>query len=79
MTLGGPIIKNKLFFFVNYENTNKTYPNLNGYRQSGSRVNPDEADDVMQKIKDMAQRQGLSYDGTFANPDIYTKSNKFGC
>ena len=78
MTLGGPIIKNKLFFFVNYENTNKTYPNLNGYRQSGSRVNPDEADDVMQKIKDMAQRQGLSYDGTFANPDIYTKSNKFG-
>ena len=32
----------------------------------------------MQKIKDMAQRQGLSYDGTFANPDIYTKSNKFG-
>ena len=78
MTLGGPIIKNKLFFFINYENTNKTYPNLNGYRQSGSRVNPDEADDVMQKIKDMAQRQGLSYDGTFANPDIYTKSNKFG-
>ena len=28
MTLGGPIIKNKLFFFINYENTNKTYPTL---------------------------------------------------
>ena len=78
VTLGGPIIKNKLFFFVNYENANKTYPNLNGYRQAGSRVNPDEADDVLQKVKDMAQRQGLSYDGTFANPDIYTKSNKLG-
>lgn len=78
ITLGGPIVKNKLFFFVNYENANKSYPNLNGYRKAGSRVNAEEADEVMAKIKDMAEKQGLFYDGTFANPDIYTKSNKLG-
>ena len=66
--VGWSYYQEQVVLFVNYENANKTYPNLNGYRQAGSRVNPDEADDVLQKVKDMAQRQGLSYDGTFAKP-----------
>ena len=38
VTLGGPIVKNKLFFFANYEKTNKEYPNLFGYNTNGSQI-----------------------------------------
>lgn len=38
VTLGGPIIKNKLFFFANFEKTNKEYPNLFGYGTDGSQI-----------------------------------------
>lgn len=75
-TLGGPIIKNKLFYFVNYEKSNKTYPNLNGYRQAGSRVNADEADEVLRKLKEIAAKQGIDYQGAFGNPDIYAQNEK---
>lgn len=78
LTLGGPIIKDKLFFFVNYEDANKKYPNINGYRQDGSRVLADEADGVLAKVKEMAAKQGYDYTGAFGNPDIYTKSKKYG-
>lgn len=78
VTLGGPIIKDKLFFFLNFEDANKQYPNINGYRQEGSRVIADEADDILAKIKEMAAKQGIDYNGTFGNPDIYTKSKKYG-
>ena len=57
ITFGGPIIKDKLFFFVNYEDANKKYPNINGYGQTGSRVLKEEADDVLSKIKAMAAKQ----------------------
>lgn len=78
VTLGGPIIKNKLFFFVNYEKNNKEYPNLNGYRKGNNRINADEADDILAKVKKMAANQGIDYAGGFGNPDVYTKSDKIG-
>lgn len=78
LTLGGPIIKDKLFFFFNFEDANKKYPNINGYGQTGSRVLKEEADDVLAKIKAMAKKQGIDYTGSYGNPDIYTKSRKYG-
>ena len=78
ITLGGPIIKDKLFFFVNFEDANKEYPNINGYGQTGSRILKEEADGVLAKVKEMAAKQGYNYTGAFGNPDIYTKSKKFG-
>ena len=78
VTLGGPIIKDKLFFFVNFEDANKEYPNINGYGQTGSRILKEEADGVLAKVKEMAAKQGYDYTGVFGNPDIYTKSKKFG-
>ena len=44
VTLGGPIIKNKLFFFANYEKANKEYPNLFGYNTNGSQIMTKELD-----------------------------------
>lgn len=99
VTLGGPIIKNKLFFFANFEKTNKEYPNLFGYGTDGSMlitkaqdaqfieqygqygyvsVGDNTVDDVLAKVKEIATRQGIEYNGTFTNPDIYTKSTKAG-
>ena len=99
VTLGGPIIKNKLFFFANYEKANKEYPNLFGYNTNGSQIITREmdalymqqygaqgytsvgdanADDVLRKINEMAEKQGYHYGGIFENPDVYTKSDKAG-
>ena len=78
ITLGGPIVKNKLFFFVNYEHTNKQYPNNYGLDSKDLRVDATEASDILTKIKEMAAKQGVEYGGEFTSPDIYTKSDKIG-
>lgn len=48
-TLGGPIIKNKLFYFVNYERSNKQYPNVYGIGSTSSAVDQEKANDVLEK------------------------------
>ena len=78
LTLGGPIVKNKLFFFVNYEHTNKKYPNLYGIGSDGLQVDSEMASEILNAVKDMAAKQGVSYGGEFTNPDIYTRSDKAG-
>lgn len=78
ITFGGPIIKDKLFFFANYEKTNKQYPNLYGYGSENSSVDMTAAQDILEKIQDLAERQGVSYPGAFSSTDIYTKSQKGG-
>lgn len=77
-TLGGPIIKNKLFYFVNYERSNKQYPNVYGIGSTSSAVDQEKANDVLEKVKAMAEKQGITYNGAFTSPDIYTKSDKLG-
>ena len=77
-TVGGPIIKDKLFFFANYEKANKEYPNTYGLDSNGLKVNAKDAQGILDFIKEQAAAQGVTYTGAFSNPDIYTKSDKAG-
>ena len=75
-TLGGPIIKNKLFFFTNYEKSNKKYPDAYGPGAAASKIDVAKAKSILDKIKEMAQAQGVTYNGGFEGSDVYTKSDK---
>ncbi len=86
-TIGGPIIKDKLFFFANFEKANKTYPNKYGYRSSASKLTPSGAngvdgwevvDQIINFITESSSKQRYTYIPSLANPDIYQKSTKAG-
>lgn len=77
-TLGGPIIKNKLFFFANYENSEKSYPTQYTIDSPDVKFNPDLAKDLMSKIYDLANRQGYDYATSWADKDKNVKSQKVG-
>ena len=78
VTMGGPIVRNKLFFFANYEKTSLTYPNLYGIGGGSSVVDLAEANDILAKVGQLAAAQGLGYGATFDAQDIYKKSDKGG-
>ena len=78
ITLGGPIIKNKLFFFANYEKAYKTFHNSYAIGNSASRIDATTATAILQKLQNMAAEQGITYNGRLDEADVYTKSDKAG-
>lgn len=74
ITVGGPVIKDKLFFYANYERTDKSYPttyNLN----DGSNITQEIADQIVDHMKTLTNG---AYSGNFDKKDVYTRSNKAG-
>lgn len=78
VTLGGPIIKNKLFFFANYEKARKTFHNPYAIGNSASRIDATTATAILQKLQNMAAEQGITYSGRLSDTDVYAKSDKAG-
>ncbi len=79
-SLGGPIIKNKLFFFVNAEWENKSVPNANTYVPTGSTASGLQSAapvDSLNKFRDFL-KSNYGYDaGVYDNrPNYVTKNHK---
>ena len=78
-TLGGPIIKDKLFFFMNFEKDSDTYPNVYGYTTgtTTSKVDMAKALEIYDAVVAQSKAAGYEYTGSLpSNQDNYTKSNK---
>jgi hypothetical protein len=73
ITIGGPIIKNKLFFFVSGEITRKSYPLSNVPGTATSNITLDDINAVLGVLSRVAP----SYDpGSYLNINSITNSNK---
>lgn len=73
-TIGGPIVKDKLFFFLNFERANREYDNV--YSAPGSQSKVDFG--VAQQIYDYIKTQAPYYKGTLGTPKEYSYSDKVG-
>src|SRR6516225_10200047 len=72
-TIGGPIIKNKLFFFVNGEITRQQIPTFYNAGDPGAAMSVAEAQQIVSFLK-----SNYNYDpGTYGAYNVFTKSNKF--
>ncbi|RKR82340.1 carboxypeptidase family protein [Mucilaginibacter gracilis] len=77
-TLGGPIIKNRVFFFVNYENTKSTTPGLAYSPTNGSgigTVSLATASDL-QKVSDYLQSKYGYSTGAYDNYPAFAPANQ---
>lgn len=71
-TVGGPIVKDKLFIFANAEKTDKTYPSSYNVGE-GSNVTKEQADQVIQKLTSLT---GGYNGGGYGQQDVDTKTTK---
>ena len=78
LTLGGAVVRNKLFFFANYERTDRTYQNPYAMGSTASVIDAEEAIAILEKLKELAEAQGVTYRGHLNSTDVYTKSDKAG-
>ncbi|TKK67742.1 TonB-dependent receptor [Ilyomonas limi] len=69
--LGGPIIKNKLFFFINYEGETRSQPIDNMPGSANSKIRTSTLDSLADFLKDESKHPGWSY-----NPGAYNGFNK---
>ncbi len=83
-SLGLPIIKDKLFLFANYENTNRTEPLFYGADQNGSFMTSTIANRITDSLKSSTFMPKSAYNptgvydpGATAAYNIFSKSNKF--
>jgi hypothetical protein len=76
--LGGAIIKNKLFFFVNYEGEKRSQPPIDLPGGSGSQLATGTLDALSTFLKDQTKHPGWSYDpGPYNGFNNDKKSNAF--
>ena len=77
VTISGPIVKDKLFFFASYEKSDKSYPNAYGLGSEQSRIDKAVAQDVYDFIVKESKAQGYEYTGALPSDlQVYTKSDK---
>lgn len=74
VTLGGPVIQNKLFFFVNFEREKETYPSSFNIGTKSSSLDKGEVDQVVNKISELTDGYN---GGGYGVQDIDAYSNKF--
>ncbi|MEG2228814.1 MAG: carboxypeptidase regulatory-like domain-containing protein [Odoribacter sp.] len=73
-TLGGAIIRNKLFFYANYERTDKSYPTEYDLGK-GSAITQESIDQITNYLKTKTDN---TYHPDFSGKDVFTRSNKVG-
>ncbi len=72
-TISGPIIKNKAFFIVNYEHTDKQEPSTNNIGDPGAAATLAEVDAIANQLKTKYGYDPGSYLGAYK---VFTKSDK---
>jgi hypothetical protein len=71
-TIGGPIVKNKAFFIVNFEQTRRQEPTFYNVGDAGAAITLAEATSIDNKLKNLGYDVG-SYKGAYK---IFTNSDK---